>query len=97
MAYKIDTHITKALQIRTENVVTDVKSNQTALMDLSSFVVELAEDRAVKYVQLLDRTVHDMTVIGPEIIPEDPYAEPTKKGSVHLFFPPPLADDTDGS
>ena len=99
MAFKLDRCLTKELKLREEQdlVVTDVKSKQTALMDLSSIVVNLVEDRASQYVQLLDRTVHDITVIGPQLIPEDPYAEPHQYGSLHLFFPKELEPDTDGS
>ena len=99
MAFKLDRRLTKELKLREEQdlVVTDVKSKQTALMDLSSIVVNLVEDRASQYVQLLDRTVHDITVIGPQLVPEDPYAEPHQYGSLHLFFPKELEPDTDGS
>ena len=99
MAFKLDRCLTKELKLREEQdlVVTDVKSKQTALMDLSSIVVNLVEDRASQYVQLLDRTVHDITVIGPQLVPEDPYAEPHQYGSLHLFFPKELEPDTDGS
>lgn len=97
MAYRIDTCTPKELQVRSENVVTDVKSSQTPLMDLSAVTVEL-EAGGIAKLQLLDRTVHDIAVFGPELISEDdPYAKPTAKGSLHLFFPQQLDNDTDGS
>ena len=99
MAFKLDRCLTKELKLREEQdlVVTDVKSKQTALMDLSSIVVNLVENQAIQCVQLLDRTVHNITVIGPQLVPEDPYAEPHQYGSLHLFFPEELEPDTDGS
>ena len=99
MAFKLDRCLTKELKLREEQdmVVTDVKSTQTSVMDLSSIVVNLVENQAIQCVQLLDRTVHDITVIGPQLVPEDPYAEPHQYGSLHLFFPEELEPDTDGS
>ena len=99
MAFKLDRCLTKELKLREEEdmVVTDVKSTQTSVMDLSSIVVNLVENQAIQCVQLLDRTVHDITVIGPQLVPEDPYAEPHQYGSLHLFFPEELEPDTDGS
>ena len=99
MAFKLDRCLTKELKLHEEQdmVVTDVKSTQTSVMDLSSIVVNLVEDRAVQCVQPLDRTVHDITVVGPQLVPEDPYAEPHQYGSLHLFFPEELEPDTDGS
>ena len=99
MAFKLDRCLTKELKLRKEQdmVVTDVKSKQTSLMDLSSFVVSLVENHEFQKIQLLDRTVHDITVIGPQLVPDDPYAEPHQYGSLHLFFPKELQLDTDGS
>lgn len=101
MAFKLDRCLTKELKLHEEQdmVVTDVKSTQTSVMDLSSIVVNLENNGDVKYVQLLDRTVHDITVIGPDFIDpqDDPYAEPHQYGSLHLFFPEELESDTDGS
>ena len=101
MAFKLDRCLTKELKLHEEQdmVVTDVKSTQTSVMDLSSIVVNLENDGDVKYVQLLDRTVHDITVIGPDFIDpqDDLYAEPHQYGSLHLFFPEELEPDTDGS
>ena len=99
MAFKLDRCLTKELKLHEEQdmVVTDVKSTQTSVMDLSSIVVNLVENQAIQCVQLLDRTVHDITVIGPQLVPEDPSAEPHQYGSLHLFFPKELEPDTDGS
>ena len=103
MAFKLDRCLTKELKLHEEQdmVVTDVKSTQTSVMDLSSIVVNLEKDGDVKYVQLLDRTVHDITVIGPDFIDpthqDDPYAVPTQKGMLRLFFPKELETDSDGS
>lgn len=99
MAFKLDRCLTKELKLREEQdmVVTDVKSKQTALMDLSSIVVNLVENNDSQSVQLLDRTVHDITVFGPPIEPYDPYDVPSTKGMLHLFFPKELELDTDGS
>lgn len=99
MAFKLDRCLTKELKLHEQQdmVVTDVKSKQTALMDLSSIVVNLVENNDSQSVQLLDRTVHDITVFGPPIEPHDPYDMPSTKGMLHLFFPKELELDTDGS
>ena len=52
MAFKLDRCLTKELKLHEEQdmVVTDVKSTQTSVMDLSSIVVNLENDGDVKYV-----------------------------------------------
>lgn len=104
MALKLDKHTVTDLRLATDGgkVVTHVDMTGSPLLKLESVTVNLEDDGDLFAMQLQDRTVHDITVIGPPIIPldpyeSDPYGVPTKKGALHLFFPKELELDNDGA